>query len=186
MVFPKQASLLLSLGLVVQVAFVASGCATDDEIALSSGAELESSGAELSQKMGPPILTPIYFATNRAQVREHHWRELFILAQYLKFTPKSKLEIEGHTDLTGKEAGNKELGYQRAIAVKELLVYFGAPLGQLFTIGLGEHCPAIAAKTPLGLKFNRRVEFVLRLGEPKDAGERGGENFTPTHFSRCF
>ncbi len=140
------------------------------------------------EKMPPPILTPIYFPTNITEIPEFHWRELFFLAQYLRFNHKARLEIEGHADLTGNVAHNKMLGTKRADAVKEMLAFFGAPVDQLFTISMGQDCPAMVGSTPMGLKFNRRVELVLRLGEPKDNRDDLRESLIPAHYSRakCF
>ena len=72
-------------------------------------------------------------------------------------------EIEGHTDSTGSERRNMELGMQRADAVK-LYLYdqYNVPLHRMSVLSFGESRPATANDTPEGRAQNRRVVVRVR------------------------
>ncbi len=72
-------------------------------------------------------------------------------------------EIEGHTDATGSERRNMELGMQRADAVK-LYLYdqYNVPLHRMSVLSFGESRPAAANDTPEGRAQNRRVVVRVR------------------------
>ncbi len=72
-------------------------------------------------------------------------------------------EIEGHTDATGSERRNMELGMQRADAVK-LYLYdqYNVPLHRMSVLSFGESRPATANDTPEGRAQNRRVVVRVR------------------------
>ncbi|MEZ5286975.1 MAG: OmpA family protein [Vicinamibacterales bacterium] len=68
------------------------------------------------------------------------------------------IEIEGHTDSTGDAKYNRQLGLQRAEAVKRYLYeQHNVPLHKMNTISYGEEKPAGDNKTRDGRAQNRRV-----------------------------
>ena len=72
------------------------------------------------------------------------------------------LEIEGHTDSTGPEPHNLQLGLQRAEAVKMYLYdIHKVPLHRMNVLSFGETWPAAPNDTPEGRAQNRRV--VIRV-----------------------
>lgn len=71
----------------------------------------------------------------------------------------SKLTIAGHTDSTGPADYNKELGMQRAQAVKNYLVAKGVKGGNIEVVSFGEEKPIDTNDTVEGRANNRRVEF---------------------------
>ena len=73
------------------------------------------------------------------------------------------IEIEGHTDSTGGENYNLELGMERAEAVKRYLYeQHNVPLHKMNTFSYGEARPAAPNDTPQGRAQNRRVVIRVR------------------------
>jgi len=72
-------------------------------------------------------------------------------------------EIQGHTDNIGSEAYNIELSYDRAYAIKRILIdNFGIEENRLVTRGFGESAPVVSNETEAGQAKNRRV-VIKRL-----------------------
>ena len=73
------------------------------------------------------------------------------------------IEIEGHTDNTGDETFNMQLGLRRAEAVKNYLYeQHNVPLHKMNTISFGESRPAAPNDTSDGRAQNRRVVVKVR------------------------
>ncbi|MGH9457279.1 MAG: OmpA family protein [Thermoanaerobaculia bacterium] len=72
------------------------------------------------------------------------------------------IEIQGHTDATGSESFNEELGYERAEAVRRYLSsQHGIPLARMSTISYGESMPTVDNSTREGRMQNRRVVIIV-------------------------
>ena len=71
------------------------------------------------------------------------------------------LEIQGHTDATGKDAANERLGEQRAEAVRLFMNQHGVPLNRMSTISYGKADPVAENKTRAGRAQNRRVVLIV-------------------------
>lgn len=72
------------------------------------------------------------------------------------------VEIQGHTDDTGGEAHNEELGQRRAEAVRRYLSReHKLPLNRMSTISYGDTLPLESNKTRVGRQANRRVVLVV-------------------------
>ena len=68
------------------------------------------------------------------------------------------IEVEGHTDSTGPEAYNEQLGMQRAVAVRDYLYQSqGIPLHAISVFSFGETQPIADNGTQDGRARNRRV-----------------------------
>ena len=78
--------------------------------------------------------------------------------------PRTVVEISGHTDNVGDQQTNALLSLERAVAVKEYLELSGIDSARMRALGRGESSPIASNKTEIGMKSNRRVEFVA-LGE---------------------
>lgn len=78
--------------------------------------------------------------------------------------PRTVVEISGHTDNVGDEQTNALLSLERAIVVQEYLERSGIDPLRLRALGKGESSPLVSNSTEIGMKQNRRVEFVA-LGE---------------------
>jgi outer membrane protein OmpA-like peptidoglycan-associated protein len=72
------------------------------------------------------------------------------------------VEIQGHTDDTGSEAHNEELGQRRAESVRRYLSReHKLPLNRMSTISYGDTLPVESNKTRDGRTANRRVILVV-------------------------
>lgn len=72
------------------------------------------------------------------------------------------LEIEGHTDSTGEEPWNLQLGQQRAETVRRYLnMQHGIPLHRMAIISYGESKPVADNSSQEGRAQNRRVEVKV-------------------------
>ena len=72
------------------------------------------------------------------------------------------IEIQGHTDDTGGERYNEELGQDRADAVRRYLSReHKLPLARMSTISYGDTLPLESNKTRDGRSANRRVVLVV-------------------------
>lgn len=72
------------------------------------------------------------------------------------------VEIQGHTDDTGTQRHNDELGQRRAEAVRRYLSrQHGLPLNRMSTISYGDSSPVESNKTKQGRSVNRRVVIVV-------------------------
>ena len=72
------------------------------------------------------------------------------------------IEIQGHTDDTGSEGHNEELGQRRADSVRCYLSReHKLPLARMSTISYGDTLPVESNKTKAGRAANRRVVLVV-------------------------
>lgn len=71
------------------------------------------------------------------------------------------LEIQGHTDSTGPNGYNDQLGEARAEAVRKYLSQQGIALNRMATISYGEEAPVAPNETREGRAQNRRVAIVV-------------------------
>lgn len=72
------------------------------------------------------------------------------------------VEIQGHTDDSGGEAYNEELGQRRAEAVRRYLSrQHQLPLARMSPISYGDTLPLESNKTKAGRTANRRVVLVV-------------------------
>jgi outer membrane protein OmpA-like peptidoglycan-associated protein len=71
------------------------------------------------------------------------------------------VEIQGHTDSTGSDAGNLRLGEARAEAVRLFMNRKGVPLNRMATISYGDSSPVAPNSTRAGRAQNRRVVLVV-------------------------
>jgi OOP family OmpA-OmpF porin len=83
------------------------------------------------------------------------------LAAVVRACPPLSVEIAGHTDSQGSEAGNANLSAERAAAVLAALMGHRLPLDGWLTRGYGEARPIADNATEAGREANRRIEFTL-------------------------
>jgi outer membrane protein OmpA-like peptidoglycan-associated protein len=102
----------------------------------------------------------IQFKSGSAKLTASSNKTLNNIAKLLKKLPAVNLEVQGHTDDTGKEEKNKKISEQRAQAVVKYLVKKGIDSERLRAVGYGSDKPIADNKTKKGRKLNRRVELV--------------------------
>jgi OOP family OmpA-OmpF porin len=105
--------------------------------------------------------TSIYFASGKAVLLATSNKSLNEVAQILQSDMDLKLDINGHTDNTGKAEKNQALSENRAKAVYDYLVKKGVSSDKLKSMGFGQDQPVADNKTAAGRTKNRRVELLL-------------------------
>lgn len=104
----------------------------------------------------------VKFPVDRHALSPEAESRLAELVQRLKSENRNVyLEIQGHTDATGPEAYNDELGEARAEAVRKYLSQQGIALNRMATISYGEESPVAPNETPDGRAQNRRVAIIV-------------------------
>ena len=98
-------------------------------------------------KLGSSILTP----SSKPVLDE--------AAKILNEVPDAKIEIQGHTDSTGKEATNEKLSAARAKSVMTYLVNKGVAADRLTSKGYGSSVSVGDNASKEGRAQNRRVEL---------------------------
>ncbi len=71
------------------------------------------------------------------------------------------IEVQGHTDSTGRKEKNYQLGTDRAEAVRRYLNEHGVALNRIGTISYGPDAPAASNDTKEGRQANRRVVLIV-------------------------
>ena len=103
----------------------------------------------------------IYFDLGVATIRPGFDAVLDDIGATLARNPGWSLQIEGHTDNVGGDAGNQVLSERRAAAVKTALVErYGIDATRLSAVGFGASRPKDSNETLIGRARNRRVELV--------------------------
>ncbi|MFN4171527.1 MAG: OmpA family protein, partial [Pseudorhodobacter sp.] len=110
----------------------------------------------------------ITFAPGSAEVDGVARQVVDALAEVLTDCPQLEMEISGHTDSQGSEAGNRALSQARAEAVLSALQGRRLPVQAFVARGYGEDRPIANNATEEGREANRRIEFTL-LREPEPA-----------------
>jgi peptidoglycan-associated lipoprotein len=104
----------------------------------------------------------VKFPVNRDELSPEAESRLAELAQRLKGENRNVyLEIQGHTDASGPEHYNNQLGEARAEAVRKYLSQQGIALNRMATISYGEEVPVAPNENPDGRAQNRRVAIVV-------------------------
>lgn len=110
----------------------------------------------------------IHFDFGKAKIRGESFRVVKKLAGFInEHTEITDVQIEGHADEIGGDAINQALSVDRATAMRELLVWYGADAKRLHIVGFGKSRPKIV--TLKAEEKNRRVElFVTTVVKSND------------------
>lgn len=111
----------------------------------------------------------VYFEFNKSNINAKAEK---VLSQYINFWINSNVQIRlnGHTDVRGTEGYNKNLAYDRCLAVKQYLVNNGVKADNIIdNIGYNESQPIIAGDKLSATEHaeNRRVEILFNVFEAK-------------------
>lgn len=104
----------------------------------------------------------VFFATGSSKLLAKSNASLNSVVAVLNENPTYKVNIDGHTDNTGKPDKNQILSDARAASVKAYLVSKGISEDRLTSTGFGQDKPVADNKTAAGRAKNRRVEMTLR------------------------
>jgi len=107
----------------------------------------------------------IQFETGKAIIKKSSNAMLDLIAQIFIENTNYMIEVQGHTDNTGKEELNMDLSQRRADAVMAYLVNAGVPQERLTAKGYGPTMPIADNATKDGRALNRRVEFIISFEE---------------------
>ena len=115
---------------------------------------------ELKVEVGKAIvLEGIVFKTGSSNISAESEDVLTKAYNTLNQNPEIVVEIQGHTDNTGKRSMNMRLSKARADAVKAWLVEKGIDGARISTKGIGPDKPISPNTTVEGRQKNRRIEF---------------------------
>jgi outer membrane protein OmpA-like peptidoglycan-associated protein len=118
---------------------------------------------------GTVIVLPgnVLFESGKATLRPLAQQKIALVAEQIRAQPDSQITIEGHTDSRGTESSNLALSQSRADSVRNFLMSQGVPGKNMRAIGMGEGRPVASNETPEGRANNRRVEIIVKQGEPR-------------------
>ena len=124
------------------------------------GVKVKADGCPVDKKQDLSQLKKgINFKPNSAVLTNASYSTLDDIVALLREIPVAKLEVQGHTDSTGKEDKNVDLSQKRANAVVDYFVRKGIDVSRLRAIGYGSARPIADNKTKAGRNANRRVEL---------------------------
>ncbi len=106
-------------------------------------------------------LGDVLFDTGKSNLRSAAREALAKLSGIVLSYPELRLDIEGHTDITGSDEFNQKLSEQRAESVRQYLRLQGLADSRLSARGLGESMPVADNSTAAGRQKNRRVEIIV-------------------------
>lgn len=115
------------------------------------------------------ITERVEFETDSSTILSASHSLLDEVVKALKEHPEIQLvEVQGHTDSTGKAAHNMKLSRARAKSVQTYLTEKGIDAKRLKSKGYGLTKPIADNDTDEGKQKNRRVEFHILKRAPKD------------------
>jgi OmpA-OmpF porin, OOP family len=104
----------------------------------------------------------VFFATGSSKLLAKSFKPLNDVVKILTDNPSYYLQIDGHTDNTGKADKNQVLSEARAASVLAYLTSKGIASERVASAGYGQDKPAADNKTAAGRALNRRVEMTAR------------------------
>jgi len=117
------------------------------------------------RKLLQKAMQGVEFETGKATIKSKSYDLLNLIATIFIDNPNYIVEIQGHTDNTGKAETNKKISQKRAEAVRNYLIKQGVPAERLTAVGYGSEVPIADNKTAKGRQKNRRVEFKISFEE---------------------
>ena len=103
----------------------------------------------------------IYFVSGSSKLLAKSNKSLDEVAKILEADQNLRLDINGHTDNTGKAESNLLLSQKRAQSVYDYLIRKGVDPSRIKSAGFGQDQPIADNKTAAGRSKNRRVELKL-------------------------
>ena len=103
----------------------------------------------------------VHFEVNKDVLTKEDKEFLGRVAASMKKLPKTRIQIQGHTDNTGGDEINVPLSLNRAKVVKEYLVSLGIAADRMEVKGFSSEKPIDTNDTPEGRAKNRRADMVI-------------------------
>ena len=104
----------------------------------------------------------VFFASGSAKLLPKSYKALDEAANLIKEDETLMVDVDGHTDASGKADKNQTLSEDRANAVKAYLIKKGIAESRLKASGFGSTKPIADNKTAAGKAKNRRTEMAVR------------------------
>ena len=119
---------------------------------------LDEKGCAVVIEQPQSIKLKVNFANNSAEVPESAKGEIKDVADLMTQFLSASVEIEGHSDSSGKASYNKALSQRRADAVRDILIHdYGIDASRVLAVGYGQEQPIASNDTKEGRLENRRV-----------------------------
>jgi outer membrane protein OmpA-like peptidoglycan-associated protein len=106
-------------------------------------------------------LQGIQFASGKSNIKPTSYGILNQIANILILNPTYKVEVQGHSDNTGKADKNLALSEARASVVRQYIIDKGMSENRITSKGFGDTKPVASNKTLKGRSMNRRTEFIV-------------------------
>lgn len=120
--------------------------------------KVDEKGCGLTLTEAVEITLKVNFDTGSAVVKPEYEAEIGKLANFMNSYEDTAVEVQGHTDAMGDEAGNQALSQRRADAVRQVLLQkYGLAAERVTAVGYGESRPIASNDTAEGRAQNRRV-----------------------------
>lgn len=126
--------------------------------------QLQGTGVSVTRNGDQIILnmpSNITFATDQDQVMPGFFPTLNSVAIVLQRFNQTIVDVNGHTDSTGRPEYNFGLSQRRALSVANYLAMQGVDSRRFAVNGFGDTRPIASNATPDGRAQNRRVEIYL-------------------------
>ncbi len=107
------------------------------------------------------VVENIHFEINEAYLKKESLNILDRMIEALNRNKKIRIEIRGHTDITGTRQYNMKLSERRADSVREYMIKNSISPERLVAMGFGPDKPIGDNKTISGRQKNRRTEFYI-------------------------
>ena len=139
-----------------------------DECPVVAGTKANKGCPELKREVRQLLqkaMQGIEFETGKSTIKKKSFPLLDKIANIFIENANYVIEVQGHTDNTGKAEVNRKLSQQRADAVKNYLAKKGVEASRMTAVGYGPDVPIADNKTSAGRQKNRRVEFKITFEE---------------------
>ena len=120
------------------------------------GTRVDAKGCVIPEEV---VLRSAYFGSSSSNLTAIAYTVLRDVAAAMKADPRMRLEVEGHSDMSGPAVKNLPLSQERAEVVRAFLVELGVDPDRLVARGYGETRPVNDNKTLEKRAYNRRVQF---------------------------
>jgi len=110
----------------------------------------------------PPLHFTLYFRFDSEELTDESRKVVQEVLQTVKTQPVPDVIVIGHTDTTGSQASNFELGLRRANAVRSLLIEAGLMPASIDARSHGELELLVPTANDTFEPKNRRVEITVR------------------------
>ena len=122
----------------------------------------ENFGEVLSELPSPPLHFTLYFHTGTTIITEESRKLLSVILPQVTSRKTLEVSVVGHTDRVGTRKMNYQLGLDRAMEIKHLLVSQGIDPRIIEVTSHGEDNPLVKTDDGVPEPQNRRVEVILR------------------------